>query len=97
MHNIDVRTKQVFRGEVLKELDKYQGDFVKINVIKKSFSPTEGLPMSKFKSVLNYLNDKGYIEWNKKDLTNTDDDLLRITARGQDIVDGLESDLGIII
>jgi hypothetical protein len=97
MSEIEVRTKQVFRGEVLKELQKFQGDLVKINVVKKSFNPSEGLPMSKFKGVLNYLNDKGYIEWDKKDLFNENDDLLRITAEGQDLVDGLKNDIGIVI
>lgn len=95
--NVDITALQVFRGEVLKELDKFQGDYVKISVIKKSFSPTEGMPMSKFKSVINYLNDKNYIEWEKKDIINDNDDLIRITAHGQDILTSLKRDVGIII
>lgn len=97
MQSTDVTTKQIFRGEVLKELDKYQGESIKVNVLKKAFAPSEGLPISKFKGVLNYLKDKKMIEWEKKDISNPDDDLIRITADGQDIVDCVLSDPGIII
>ncbi len=89
--------EQMLRGEVLKELLKFQGDFTRVEVIKKSFNPNEGLPISKLRSVINYLNDKKYIEWDKKDVSRSDDDLIRITALGQDIVTELETDIGIII
>lgn len=94
---IDTTQLQIFRGEVLKELHKFQGDCVKIGVIRKAFSPTEGMPLSKLRSVLNYLNDKKYIEWEKKDEIDSNDDILRITAYGQDVVDGSKPDIGIVI
>ncbi len=89
--------EKMLRGEVLRELLKFQGEFTRVTVIKNAFNPTEGLPISKIKAVINYLNDKGYIEWDKKDITRTDDDLIRITAKGQDIVTNLITDIGIII
>ena len=94
---VDVKQLQIFRGEVLKELHKYQGDNVKIGVIKKAFSPAEGMPLSKLRSVLHYLVDKNYIEWDKRDEIDNNDDIIRITACGQDIVDGCVVDIGIVI
>ncbi len=94
---VDATQLKIFRGEVLKELHKYQGDNVKIGVIKKAFSPSEGMPLSRFKSVLHYLKDKKYIDWDMKDEIDSNDDLLRITARGQDIVDGTQIDAGVEI
>lgn len=94
---IDTTQLQIFRGEVLKELYKFQGDSVKIGVIKKAFSPAEGMPLSRLRSVLHYLRDKKFIEWDQKDEIDSNDDTLRITANGQNIVEGSYSDVGIVV
>ncbi len=95
--NTDFISEKILRGEVLKELLKFQGEFTRVQVIKATFSQNDGLPLTKMKSVLNYLNDKEYIVWERKDVTRSDDDVIRITAKGQDLVMQIIQDEAITI
>lgn len=98
MDQVQVAKNKMMRGQVLRTLALFYPSQVSIGSIKNSLL-TRGLTISKDTSkILHYLKGKKYInitEGGLKDIE--DDDLIELTAKGVDLVEGTIDDPGVDI
>lgn len=84
------------RGQVLRTLSLFYPSAVDVGTIKSALL-TRGITVSAEAAiVLHYLADKGYIRIKKAEVNEVEDsDLVELTAKGVDLIEGTVNDAGV--
>lgn len=98
MDQVEVMKNKRLRGQVLRTLTLFYPSKVDVSGVKSGLL-TRGMVISAdISKVLHYLKDKGYIKTSESKITEFEDsDLVELTAKGVDLIEGTITDAGVDI
>lgn len=93
--DVQVMKNKVYRGRVLRTLDNYYPKAIAVREVKATLQ-SSGMPIvSEIYRIVDYLIDKGYVKAIDKNELLEDDDLIKLTAKGVDLLENTISDEGV--
>ena len=98
MDQVEVMKNKRLRGQVLRTLTLFYPSKVDVSGVKSALL-TRGMVISAdISKVLHYLQDKGYIKTSESKISEFEDsDLIELTAKGVDLIEGTIDDPGVDI
>lgn len=98
MDQVEVMKNKRLRGQVLRTLTLFYPSKVDVSGIKSALL-TRGMTISAdIAKVLHYLQDKGYVKISESKISDFEDsDLVELTAKGVDLIEGTIDDPGVDI
>jgi hypothetical protein len=98
MNQTEVMKNKMLRGQVLRTLTLFYPSPVDVSGIKSALLTRGLLITADITKVLYYLKDKQYINISKSTITEIEDsDLVELTAKGVDLIEGTIDDPGVEI
>lgn len=98
MDQVEVMKNKRLRGQVLRTLTLFYPSKVDVSGVKSALLTRGMIISADISKVLHYLQDKGYIKTSESKITEFEDsDLVELTAKGVDLIEGTIADAGVDI
>lgn len=93
--DVQAMKNKIFRGRVLRTLDNYYPKAIELREIKATLQSGGMTVISDIYRIIDYLIDKGYVKSLDGSEMLADDDLVKLTARGIDLLENTITDEGV--
>lgn len=96
INTTQVLKNKLMRGQVLRTLTLFYPDPVSVGSLKSALLTRGITATAETINILHYLQDKGYLKMTEAKITDiNDDDLVSLTAKGVDLMEGTIEDPGV--
>lgn len=93
--DVQAMKNKIFRGRVLRTLDNYYPKAIELREVKATLQSGGMTVISDIYRIIDYLIDKGYVKSLDGSEMLADDDLVKLTARGIDLLENTITDEGV--
>lgn len=93
--DVQAMKNKMFRGRVLRTLDNYYPKAIELREVKATLQSGGMTIISDIYRIIDYLIDKGYVKSLDGSEMLADDDLVKLTAKGVDLLENTITDEGV--
>ncbi len=93
--DVQAMKNKIFRGRVLRTLDNYYPKAIELREVKATLQSGGMTVISDIYRIIDYLIDKGYVKSLDGSEMLADDDLVKLTAKGIDLLENTINDEGV--